>query len=332
MPKSRPSKGSAQRVTAALLRRHPLPQPSPDGDKEERGRVLIVGGESELPGAVILAGVAALRAGAGKLQIAACRSVAPLIGVAVPESLAIGLQETRRGSIAPRAARDIRDECRSADAILIGPGMRAGPGSEKFVREILRNVRCAMVLDAAALESLAADDHALHRLKGNCVITPHSGEMASLTGKPKEEIDADPGAAALAAAKTLRAVIALKGSETFIATPEGELFRYDRGDAGLATSGSGDTLAGIIAGLLARGVKPLTAALWGVSVHGSAGNALAKRVGRIGFLARELLEEIPALLNRPVSRAARPSRPEIDPTAQPSHGPSAATQDAARPT
>ena len=91
----------------------------------------------------------------------------------------------------------------------------------------------------------------------------------------------------------MNAIVALKGGETYIATPEGELFRYDSGDVGLATSGSGDTLAGVIAGLVARGSSPLEATLWAVFLHGSAGNRLARRIGRVGYLARELLDEIP---------------------------------------
>jgi NAD(P)H-hydrate repair Nnr-like enzyme with NAD(P)H-hydrate dehydratase domain len=94
----------------------------------------------------------------------------------------------------------------------------------------------------------------------------------------------------------LNAVVALKGSKTFIATPNGDLFCYDKGDVGLATSGSGDTLAGIVTGLVARGTGVLDAAMWSVFLHGEAGNRLAKRIGRVGYLARELLDEIPHVL------------------------------------
>ena len=118
------------------------------------------------------------------------------------------------------------------------------------------------------------------------------------TGIDEAEVRSDSARVALEAAAAYSAIVALKGATTFIATPSGDLYRYEGGDVGLATSGSGDTLAGIVAGLLARGADPLTAAAWGVYLHGEAGNVLAKRVGRIGYLARELLDEIPMLLKR----------------------------------
>ena len=284
-------------VTRAMLRDWPLPVPDGDDDKESRGRVLVVGGEVSIPGAVVLAGIAALRAGAGKLQIATCRSIAPTVGVSVPEALALGLDESANGTIAESAASDLRELIESADAILIGPGMKLGDDNTRFVTRLL--LECAgvsVVLDAGALGALKSSD-ALAPFGGNAVITPHAGEMSDVLGIDKSAIDSSPGNTALDAAKTLGAVVALKGANTFIATPDGDLFSYESGDVGLATSGSGDTLAGIVAGLVARGSDPLHAALWGVFLHGAAGNVLAKRMGRIGYLARELLDEIPALMN-----------------------------------
>jgi NAD(P)H-hydrate repair Nnr-like enzyme with NAD(P)H-hydrate dehydratase domain len=122
--------------------------------------------------------------------------------------------------------------------------------------------------------------------------------MASLLGIPKERIEREPAAVAIDAARRFGAVVALKGAESWIATPDGPLYHYTGGTVGLATSGSGDTLAGVIAGLAARGASPTTAAVWGVYLHGAAGRALARRMGRVGFLARELLDEIPPLLRR----------------------------------
>ena len=285
-------------VTRALLRGWPLPVPDGDDDKEARGRVLVVGGEVSIPGAVLLAGIAALRAGAGKLQIATCRSIAPTVGVAVPEAMVLGLAETANGTIAESAATDLRPLTENADAVLIGPGMRIGDDSTRFVARLLPE--CAglsVVLDAGGLGVLKSSHDALVPFGGNAIITPHTGEMADVLGIDKREIDSSPGDTALDAAHTLGVVVTLKGANTFIATPDGDLFCYEIGDVGLATSGSGDTLAGIVTGLVARGSDPLHAALWGVFLHGAAGNVLAKRMGRIGYLARELLDEIPALMN-----------------------------------
>ena len=128
------------------------------------------------------------------------------------------------------------------------------------------------------------------------IVTPHSGEMAAILGRSKEEIKADPQDAALEAASALQAVVAMKGAKTYIAAPDGRLYLNRYGCIGLATSGSGDTLAGIIAGLAARGADPVQATVWGVYLHARAGDSLAKRIGPLGFLARELLAEIPALM------------------------------------
>ncbi len=287
------------RVTRALLGRIPLPAHDSEGDKEERGRVLIVGGEVELPGAIILAGIAALRAGAGKLQLATCRTTAPFVGVAVPECLAAALDETKSGTISDKSARKIIEYANRADAVLIGPGLRRSNDNDALLSHVLSKWETTpIVLDAGALGVLKRMPHSLARLKGNAVITPHGGEMADTIGVDKKEIENDPAGVALRAAADLSAVVALKGSDTFIASPDGDLYIYTYGDIGLATSGSGDTLAGIVTGLLARGASPLHAAIWGVFLHGAAGNVLSKRMGRIGFLARELLDEIPMIMHR----------------------------------
>ena len=158
-----------------------------------------------------------------------------------------------------------------------------------------RYVSLAKLVEASGLKKAELRAF-LEMLDGRAVITPHRAEMASILGAEPEEISELAPYIALHASATFNAVIALKGATTFIATPDGDLFRYECGDVGLATSGSGDTLAGIVAGLLARGADPVHAALWAVWLHGEAGNKLAKRIGRIGYLARELLDEIPPLM------------------------------------
>ena len=260
--------------------------------------MLVVGGEVSIPGALILAGIASLRAGAGKLQMATCRSIAPFVGISVPEALVLGLDETPEGSIAPDATAQLTAFVAKADAFLVGPGMKGDEAEKKFVLDLLLSCDTApVILDAGALDALSGSPDALHRFGGNAVATPHLQEMSRMLGVDESEISSNPASVALRAAKTFRSVVALKGSRTWIASPNGDLFRYDSGDVGLATSGSGDTLAGVVAGLLARGAPPLTAALWAVYLHGEAGNRLARRMGRVGYLARELLAEIPPVMN-----------------------------------
>jgi hydroxyethylthiazole kinase-like uncharacterized protein yjeF len=291
----------AKEVDRALLRRIPLPQPDDAGDKDARGRVLAVGGAAQTPGAILLAGVAALRAGAGKLQLATVRSAAAALGVAVPEALVIGLAETRTGEISgAAAARGLREHAAQADALLLGPGMTSTRAAHALLRALVGRLgdEATLVLDAVVVAALRGDDDALLAVTGRAVLTPHAGEMAALLGVDKVEVEADPPAHARAAAERFGAVVALKGPVSWIAEPDGTLYRYAGGSVGLATSGSGDTLAGIVAGLAARGTPAAHAAVWGVYLHGAAGEVLARRMGPIGFLARELLDEVPGLMTR----------------------------------
>jgi hydroxyethylthiazole kinase-like uncharacterized protein yjeF len=153
-----------------------------------------------------------------------------------------------------------------------------------------------LVLDAAALACLAADPRVVHGLAGRAILTPHAGEMARLLDADRAAIERDPLAAAQRAAVDWQAVVVLKGAVTHVAAPSGETYRNRAGNVGLATSGSGDVLVGIIAGLAARGASPLQAAVWGVHLHARAGDRLARRIGPLGFLARELPPEVPALM------------------------------------
>jgi hydroxyethylthiazole kinase-like uncharacterized protein yjeF len=137
----------------------------------------------------------------------------------------------------------------------------------------------------------AASPHA-----GPVLLTPHAGEMAHLCGSDKAAIEADPGPAALQAARRWQAVVALKGAATMLAAPDGSLWRHEAAVPGLATAGSGDVLAGLIAGLAARGATLLQAAAWGVALHARAGQRLARQHGSLGYLASELAAEVPALL------------------------------------
>jgi hydroxyethylthiazole kinase-like uncharacterized protein yjeF len=284
-------------VTAELLRGMPLPRLDGDSDKDERGRVLVIAGSREVPGGALLAGVAALRAGAGKLQIATAAGIAPHVGLAVPEALVVALPENSSGGIAPEAAKLLSERGQRCDAILLGPGMM----DEVTVRDLAAGLLDALdgpaiVLDAAALMHLRELQDQLRGHGGRLVITPHAGEMAGLLGMARRDVVDNPLVAARKAAALTQAVVVLKGGSTHIVTPAGEAWSFTQGGVGLATSGSGDTLAGIIVGLLARGATPLQAALWAVHLHGMAGNRLAETHGSVGFLARELLAEIPRVM------------------------------------
>jgi hydroxyethylthiazole kinase-like uncharacterized protein yjeF len=298
-------------VSPSLLADMPLPFPSEDSDKEARGRVIVIGGSADVPGAVRLAGEAALRAGAGKLQLAVPAPVASGLAIAVPEARVFGLAE-RKGEIAPDAADVIEGFAGKCEAVVIGPGMIDKDLAAALAGRLLSSVRGpGFVLDAAAMIHLTRNPDLVRRHEGRVILTPHAGEMAALTGNGKHEVTADPLPLAREMAGTLNAVIALKGKDTFIVRPDGYAWVYRGQAVGLATSGSGDVLAGIMAGLLARGASPAGAAIWAVYLHGQAGMRLSRSVGPLGFLARELPGEIPGLLAALTSpSAATGSSPE----------------------
>ena len=291
-------------VDEALLRQWSLPMPSDEGDKEERGRLLVIGGSREMPGAVILAATAAMRAGAGKLAIATGASVAQLVALAIPESRVIGLPETEDGGVEASAARFLESMRGRLDAVLIGPGMQDEPAICEFVHALLPMLEgVRVVLDAAAMDVVrnaeaGANGGFLGRYGAQVLLTPHAGEMAHLSGASKEEITADPLPAALRMAQQWRATVALKGPVTFIAAPDAKTWKHEGGNIGLAASGSGDTLAGIIVGLAARGATLEQAGAWGVALHARAGDVLARRSGPLGYLTRDLAAEIPMLMHR----------------------------------
>jgi ADP-dependent NAD(P)H-hydrate dehydratase len=291
-PPSPGSFGTAQdrEVDTALLREWPLPNPDDAADKDERGSVLLVGGCSQMPGALILAALGAMRAGAGKICLATSDRVATAVAQAVPEARVIGVPESAEGGL---QLHDVECLPHDVDAVVIGPGMRDEAASVALTRAVLDHCdRATFVIDALAMAAVQS------RQMRRCaiVITPHPGEMAHLTGCSKEEISRDLRTAATNAAERWQVIVALKTATTVIAAPSRLVWHHRGGDAGLAISGSGDVLAGIIGGLCARGASAEQATVWGVALHARSGARLAEKVGPVGYLAREIPNEVPVAM------------------------------------
>lgn len=280
-------------LNPAALKSHPLP-PVVSGDKDSKGQILVIAGSRQVPGAAFLAATAAMRAGAGKLQIATADSIAPQLGVAMPEAMVSGLPEERDGGFAERAAEMLTERTAKVDAVVAGPGMTGGKGCAGIARVLLAS-DAPLALDAAVLHALQPVQTERSSLP---ILLPHAGELASLLDCDEAEIEADPVGCGLRAARRYRSIVLVKGVVSYVVTPSGDAWRHEGGAPGLGVSGSGDVLAGIVGGLLARGAESLNALLWAVWLHGEAGASLAKKIGPIGFLAREIADEIPALLPR----------------------------------
>ena len=286
-------------VTPALLRERPLPDPTDAKDKNDRGVVLVAGGSAETTGAVVLAGIAALRVGAGKLQLATvCSGRAPL-AAAVAEARVVGLAETPSGAIDPGAADELVDLAARVDAVVLGSGTLDPVATCALCRRFLDRAPDGptIILDANALPNLAPP------VPDGTVLIPNPGEMAGLLGLDEGDDDFDPVEAVADVSRRFGATVALRGPETFITAPGEAVFHHRRGHQGLATSGSGDTLAGALGGLVATGADPLTATLWAVEAHARSGHRLAERIAPVGYLAREVLDELPSALDE--ARKAR---------------------------
>jgi len=287
--------GEPTTVTPALLREWALPEPG--SSKDARGAALVIGGSSSTPGAVILSGEAALRAGGGKLQVATVDSTAGQVSLALPEALVRGFPETGAGNVAADACDDLREMAASASATLLGPGLVDPDESADLLEGIVPRLDSGhVVVDALGTAYLTRHPDGLHHLDGRAVVTVNPDELAHTLGTDRGSVEDDPLEAAAELASRARAVVLCGGPEKFVVTTGGDRYRVTEGGPGLGTSGSGDVQAGLVAGLLARGAEPAQAAVWGAFLHGAAGDRVAQERGRLGFLAREVAPEVPVLL------------------------------------
>jgi hydroxyethylthiazole kinase-like uncharacterized protein yjeF len=253
--------------------------------------VVVIGGSRSTPGALLLAGVAALRVGAGVLAFAAPEAVAIPLAVAVPEASVVSFAADVRAH--PDSLDAVIEAVSSADSVLIGPGLDDAEQSQSLLAGLLNSISAPIALDAFALGVLPEVAKSAATLPNELVLTPNSAEAARLLSVGPDAVDHEPVAVAAAIAQRWDATVSYNG---VIVNPRGEAFDTGTGHAGLGTSGSGDVMAGCVAGLLARGVDPLWTAVWATYLHGAAGDRLAARVGQLGFLARELLEQIPLVI------------------------------------
>lgn len=282
----------AEQVTPSLLREWSLPEPG--GSKHSRGHVVVIGGARSTPGAVLLAGIAALRVGAGVLAMAVPDDVAIPLAIAVPESAVSGWPDFTAPELSAQGRRGLTDLLHQASAVLLGPGLDDPELTQLLLSLVAEELppHVPVVLDAFALGAVPERPEAAAILAGRVVLTPNHKEAARLL---ETDIDGDSDAVEVAGsvAEKWHAVVSYQG---VVAEPDGPVRAVSTGHSGLGTSGSGDVLAGAVAGLLARGADPIRAACWGTYLHAAAGDRLAARVGRLGFLARELLDEVPLVL------------------------------------
>ena len=275
----------------AVLR--PLPA---DAGKEARGRVLVVGGSLRYPGALLIAGRAAARCGAGVVSLATATSVAEHLAGRDPNLTFYPLAEAAPGVVTVAAAAQVSTALRDKiKALLIGPGLAHATGTDDFVAAVLRNAgHVPTVVDADGLNALARTENWMASLPQKSILTPHDGEAARLAGRV---VPAGTARVEFAerAARDWRAVVVLKGALTVV-TDGKKTYVHDMPNAALGVGGSGDALAGAIAAFLARGLAPVAAAAVAVWVHGRAGALLAAELGETGVLATDIVDAMPRAL------------------------------------
>ena len=280
-------------LDADLLRAWPLPV-DPEGDKYSRGTVLIVGGSPSTAGAVVLSGLAALRMGAGRLQIATADAVAQMVALTVLEAKTIGIPTGDSGALCGPPDEALAEAISQADALVVGPGMLPGQGSVCFIESVLdcAGEQTLIVLDALAVTTNGDVRPELRsRIESRILMTPNRQEVEALVGSPSPDQDD----ALRRAADVTGAVLSSFG---VVQSPHGERWATAATPAGLGTSGSGDVLAGLMGGAASRCGDRVRAACWATFAHIEAGRRLGESVGEVGYLARDLLTEIPQCLPR----------------------------------
>jgi ADP-dependent NAD(P)H-hydrate dehydratase len=280
-------------VDTDVLRGWPLPEPG--SDKEERGRLLVVAGTRETPGAALLAVEAAFRVGAGKIRLATARTCGPALAVAVPELMVTGLAEDEFGCIEIAEAERIVGCADGSRAVLLGSGFTDPDTSARLVDGVVSRLDGTVVLDALASAYVTGDPEQVADLDATVVLTVNPTELARCLGADDDAVDADLEHHAMTLAQRTSAVV-LCGGPTKVVAHGDELWVVEGGNPGLGIAGSGDVQAGLVTGLLGRGAEPAQAAVWGAYLHAAAGDRLAERVGPVGYLARELAAEVPGLM------------------------------------
>jgi ADP-dependent NAD(P)H-hydrate dehydratase len=292
----------ARAVDITVLAEHQPPDFVDAGDKRDRGQVVVIGGDPETPGGGMLAAIGALRAGAGRAHVIADESATASMAVAHPELRVSALPQHARLQAAPKLVESIE----RADVIVVGSGCTDAERASSVVVQVAPLVSPAamLIIDAAGLAAVAERPELLGDLGDRAVLLPNPTEAARLLHQPDDAVSDDLERATRTAVERFGTTVAVRGATTYVAGPGHGPFFDERGHAALGTSGSGDVLIGMVAGLAARGATPIGAVLWGVRAHGLAGEALAAEHGGLGLLARELLDHVAPELNR-MTAAAR---------------------------
>ena len=294
------------RTAAARLPRRPL-----NSHKGTFGHALIVGGSRHFVGAAYLASQAAARVGPGLVTVAAPQGIHPMLASKLSETIHLPLPEDAEGRLCGASADTCRDLLSRYDAMAIGCGMGRSDGGAALIQQLLLadgGLSCPVLIDADGLNNLSVWSEWWRKLARPAVLTPHPGEMATLTGLTTADIQERRVEVAQEYAAFWGATVVLKGAHTVVASEDGRCYASPFVNPGLASGGTGDVLSGIIVGLLAQGIGPDDAAVAGVYLHGAVAEEVRAEMGESGALASDLLPKLPATMRRITSTAPSTAR------------------------
>ena len=277
----------------------PLLRLKPDVHKNQYGHILIIAGSRNMLGASALCGLAAMRSGAGLVTLAVPQSLNTSLQKKIsPVLMTFPLKETSAQSFSTEAFGQLQKRLQDFDVIVIGPGLSQHPGTEKFILKVITTVPQPLLIDADALNALTKKPKLLTWTSTAMILTPHPGEMSRLIGTPKKSIEQHRNKVSQEFARQYHCVLLLKGHRTIVAGPNGESYTNTTGNAGMATAGSGDVLAGIIAALLGQGLTAFEAAKCGAYLHGKAGDLAARERSKAAMIATDIIDHIPQAIKK----------------------------------
>jgi NAD(P)H-hydrate epimerase len=287
------AEGNLHLMVGEELATHLMPRPIAS-HKGDYGHVLVVAGATGKAGAAILTARSAVRSGAGLVTAAVPDDIVQTVDLGSVESMTFPLSQTRTGALQEENARTVRNLSIDKNVLAVGPGLGRDPSTEVTIRSIVLDSHLPVVLDADGVNAFAGNCQQLKKREAETVLTPHPGELARLMATTSTEVQADRVGAVEKAARETGTCVVLKGHQSLVASPEGEVFVNPTGNPGMASGGTGDVLTGLIAGLAAQGYEALVAAQLGVYLHGSAGDLAAEKIGQSAASASDLLEYLPA--------------------------------------
>lgn len=274
----------------SIIKRPEFKKRPRNSHKGSFGTAFLICGSYGMAGAAILAAKAALRSGVGIAKCLLCKEIYSPFTTSVPEAVCIPQKQTKKGTL--KYSKNILNYIKGSSALLFGCGVAVSPDTLKILSDIIKNCEIPMVIDADGINLLSKNIELLKKSKAPIILTPHPAEMARLLGCSVKEIEADRIETARRFATEYDLILVLKGANTIVALPNGEIYINNNGNPGMATGGSGDVLSGILVSLLAQGLSPDDATKAAVFLHGEAGDRAAARKGERGMLPSDIIEEL----------------------------------------